>query len=298
MQQYRPYNVYQPRRLNGPSPSRRSQGRSPLKKASLLGVIVFMIIVGIKIDTSQRAAAREAAEITKRQQSVAMLQKEINLVTASAPQVNFSLVVIDSKYGLVSARNQDTRLDAASTAKLLSAALYLSRSEKGISSLSKMIDGKSAKAQLREMVQKSNDTQWRNFNELLGHRALQRYADGLGLASYDAPTNTISANDMTKFLMKLNEGKLLSRNNQNLLLSFMKNTNYEDFISPAVAKQYSFYHKVGINEDQVNDVAIIGSPGNTLYISIFTNGNGTYNWPYRAELMQKITKLAIQTYLE
>lgn len=299
MNQYRPYNVYRPRSVSKVQSKKGKIKSAPsLRKASLIGVIVFLVILGIKIDTSQRAAAREAAEITRRQQAISAFQKEIDTLISSAGPIDFSVHITDSKYGLSAKSNSNQALDAASTAKLITAAFYLQRVDKGVNSLTQEVDGRSAKVQLREMIQRSNDRQWQYFNDLLGRASLQRYAHSLGLSSYSSEKNVISAADMTRFLKRLYEGELLSKSSTVLLLSYMKNTNYEDFISPAVGSQYTFHHKVGANEDHLNDVAIIGSPTDNLYVSIFTDGNGTYNWSKRAELFQQITKIALRAYLE
>jgi beta-lactamase class A len=82
-----------------------------------------------------------------------------------------------------------------------------------------------------------------------------------------------------------------------MLMAYMQHTNYENFIAPAVNKSFSFYHKVGIDDDQVNDVVIIRSKDDVLALSIMTNGHGTYDWTARAGLMQKITDMTQQAYL-
>ena len=99
------------------------------------------------------------------------------------------------------------------------------------------------------------------------------------------------------FILILIQGKLLNSSHTKLLMSYMQHTNYENFMAPAVDKVYSFYHKVGLNEDEVNETAAIVSDQDTLFVTIYSNGNGSYNWPQRATQFQQIVKAAINAYL-
>jgi len=291
---YQPYNVYKPRPQQ-PPPRKRSLS---LKKATWLGLGLFIVITGLRVDLAQQANARAtaAAETARRLTAVKALTGQLKAVADANPQIDFSVATTDVISGQSAGYQAYLPVDAASTAKLISAALYLNETEKGQRGLNQAIGDYSAKQALQLLVQQSDDTIWAQLNELLGHGALQAYAEGLGLTTYDADNNQISAQDMDKFLLQLEQDNLLSQAHTDLLLSFMQHTNYEDFISP-VAQGKVFYHKVGIDGDQVNDVAIIRGHNDTLIISVMTNGNGTYDWPARAQLIQKITRLAEQAYL-
>jgi beta-lactamase class A len=298
MNQYRPYNSYKPVRRVQKEAVQRNRWQLSLKKASLFGLIFFILIMAVKIDTAARAAAREAEQASLRAQSVQTLQKQVESIAGKYPQIDFSVSMRDKKYSLSAEYQPNKIVDAASTTKLISAILYLHNQEQGVYKDSHIIDGRPAKRQLKEMIKNSSDTQWHNFNQLLTHKALERHAWSIGLRSYNAKTNTISAKDMNKLMESLSENRLLNKQNTNLLLSFMQNTNYEEFISPAVSNQHTLHHKVGINQDQVNDTAAIHSYDNDLYITIFTNGNDTYNWQLRAEIIQQIVNAASRAYLE
>jgi len=295
MTNYRPYNVYSPRRPERPKKSRR---RLSVRQAMWLSLIFIVALAALRVDLAERAHAKAAAQAAtaRRVAAVAKLDVQIAQIADDNPQLSLSVATSDIARGQVAEYNANNVSDAASTAKVLSAALYLNEVEKGQKNLNQSIGGVSARQSLQLMVQQSDDTQWANINDLLSHSALQAYASGLGLASYNSDTNTLSAADMTKLLSLLYEGDLLNEAHTSLLLSFMQHTNREDFISPAVTASYSFYHKVGLDDDQVNDVGLIAGTDDTLVISIFTNGNSTYDWPARAALMQKITHLAEQAY--
>jgi beta-lactamase class A len=296
MTQYRPYNAYKPRL---PEPAKGAGKRLSFKQALWLGVALFIVIAGVRIDLAQRAHAKaaEQAVTARRVAAVARLNQELQHLADANPLISLSVATSDTQRGQTAQLNAATPVNAASTAKVLSAALYLNQVEKGQKSISQPIGDYRAIQALKQMVQQSDDTVWRQVNDLLGHSALQSYASSLGLDSYDAGSNTISAADMTRLLELLYKGDLLNGAHTSLLLSFMQQTNREDFISPAVSTGFTFYHKVGLDSDQVNDAGIITGGTDALVITVFTDGNGTYDWPQRAVLIQRIAKLAEQAYL-
>jgi beta-lactamase class A len=130
----------------------------------------------------------------------------------------------------------------------------------------------------------------------LGFNQLQFYANSVGLSSFQSVANTVTSNDMATLLEQLYEGQLLNSINTQLLLSYMKQANYRQYIVPAVPSDDTIYHKVGLYEDNVDDEAIIVNGKKAFAIVIFTNGNGIYNWPARAQMMQQITGSALAAY--
>ena len=76
----------------------------------------------------------------------------------------------------------------------------------------------------------------------------------------------------------------------------MKQANYRQYMVPAIPSYDTIYHKIGLYNDNVNDAAIITGDNQVISLVIFTNGNGTYDWPDRAILMQQITKAFLTYY--
>jgi hypothetical protein len=297
MNQQRLYGAYRPAKN---LPDKSTGPSNSFKKVVGLFVIVLVLVAAITIRQNQQAHARAAAaaEATRRNNAVAKFKANLDRIASSDPLIDYSIDVSDSKYNLKSEYHSNEPSDAASTAKLISASLLLADIEKGQIKLTDRLGDGKVVYQLQAMVQRSDDNAWAQINDYLTHKSLQAYADGLGLNTYEAETNTISAADMTGFLRLLSEGKLLDSAHTKLLLSFMTHTNYEDFISPAVGRAYDFHHKVGLDADQVNDTAVISSDQDKLFISIFSNGHGSYNWEARAATFQEITKAAIAAYLD
>lgn len=258
------------------------------------------MVLGITIHSNQQAHAKAAAEAEAARHHVAIDKFRADLpgILSTSPLAKFSISITDSKYGESTTYNAGDNNDAASTAKLLTATLFLKKVESHQYSMGQSVGAAPASAQLKAMIKMSDDQAWADFNELLTHKALQSYADEIGLSSYDVDSNSLSASDMNNLVSQIYERKLLSAAHTSLLLSYMQHTNYEDFISPAVGSSYNFYHKVGANNDQVNDTGIISSDHDSLFITIFSDGGGSYNWSERAAIFQQITKAAINAYLD
>lgn len=182
-------------------------------------------------------------------------------------------------------------MTAASVSKILTAADFLQEVEKGQQTLSETLDdGNTASYDIQQMIVVSDDDSWEELNEQLTYPQMQSYADSIGVNSYQWQNNTLSAYDTANMLTKLWERKLLNATNTNLILGYMKQANYRQYIVPAVPTYDTIYHKIGLDDDDVNDAAIITNGKTTISLVIFTDGNGIYDWTNRATLMQQITK--------
>lgn len=294
------YSVYQP--TNRRQRARRdSEPSKPILGKLLVCLLVVLCVLGIGfyINHSAHAAARAAALAAQ----AARLQDQKNfaagvksLISAN-DKLQISVTAIDLKSGETQSVGAQTPFNAASTTKLLTAILYLREVEQGRRNLNTGITWYSGPEALRQLINRSNDAVWTELNDELGSEKLESFARSIGVMDYDFDANSTSSKSMATLLQKLYKGQLLSTKNTNTLLSYMQETNYENFIPPAVDKELKLYHKVGLVEDYVHDAAVISDGQNDFVLVIYTNGNGTYNWGQRAELMQEITKFALPAYL-
>lgn len=291
---------YQPYNLLTPAPQPPARKRSTIRHIMWLGIISIIVLVVVRVDLAERAHAKaaDAAAQARRTAAIGRLDSQFAQIAAANQQISLSIDVEDANHGMRASYNAASGFDAASTAKILSASLYLNQIEKGERSAYTPVDGYSLDKALELMVRQSDDGVWLAVNDTLGHYALSTYAQGLGLTSYDVDTNTISSADMTRLMMLLDKGDLLNQAHTALLLSYMQHTNVEDFIPPAVPPSMSVYHKVGLDNDEVNDTAIIKGSDDDMVITIYTNGNGVYDWTDRASLMQHIVHLAEDAYFQ
>jgi len=269
-------------------------------RGKYLGLVCLIIVgllvikVGLVVNNAQKVSALEAA----RQHSVAAqnFKQTVYKIIAANPQVDWAVSVADLDYNSNQDLGDTNAMDAASVGKLLSAMLYFHKVELGQAKLTQNINSNSASYELKQLINQSDDNAWLAFNSYLGHPALTSYADQLGLSTYDSNSNSISTADVARVLQMLYQGKLLNAQHTKQLLAYMQHTNYEDFITPAVPSGDQIFHKVGLDDDEVNDAAVITDGHQSLVLVIFTNGNGVQDWAARASLMQQITTAALNDY--
>lgn len=248
--------------------------------------------------SAQKAAAQQAqVEATAdAQRKASLFSSQLNALLTANPADTIGAVTASSNSSLQT-YGTTTPFDAASDGKLLTAADYLHHVELGTATLQQDINGQTAGYWLKIMLVNSDDTAWAELNGYLTHPDLQAYGNTIGFTDYDPTVNTFPPIDAARLLQKLYTGQLLNAANRSLMLGYLEQANYRQYIVPAVPKGDNVYHKIGLDVDEVNDAAIITSGQKYLVLVIFTNGNGTYNWPARAQLMQAITKDAIAAYL-
>jgi beta-lactamase class A len=224
------------------------------------------------------------------------MSNTINGVINTNSNIVFDVAVIDLNTGQEKSYGQDQPMTAASVGKLITAADFLNEVESGKQSLTEQIDGDSAQDELGQMIVVSNDTDWEDLNNLLTYPQLQSYAATIGITDYNSLNNTFTAQDTAHLLELLYDNKLLNSSDTQLLLGYMEQANYREYIVPAIPSEDTIYHKIGLYLDNVNDAAIVTHGNQAFALVIFTNGNGAYNWPARAQMMQQIAKAALLCY--
>lgn len=192
---------------------------------------------------------------------------------------------------------QDT-FEAASTMKVLSAVLFLHQVEDGTQSLSGSFDDTSAQLQLREMINRSNNNSWAIINKQIGYRQLVAYAKSIGLNSYDANKNLISAHDAASLLSQLYQGKLLNEKDTKLLLSLMQKTNNEQMIPMAIPQGAIIYHKYGLLENKLHDIAIVEYHNRPIVLTIYTKSvdGVAMNYSDRIAFIRQLANIAFTNF--
>lgn len=244
----------------------KKKGLLPLFLLAVAAILVTRVIA--PHDTKVHGASLTAEKPSAINQ--AQLADSINqTITASNLEVGVSITDLTNNqhydYGL-----GNTEYIAASTTKLLSAALFLHDVEQGHASLSQPLGGSTAQAEMRRMIVISDDTAWEDFNSLLGHPALLQYAHSIGMDSYAPDNNLITSDDLALLLSKLYQGKLLNTQHTDLLLAYMSHADYAQYIGGVIPAGTKFYHKIGYLDDRVMDAAIIDNGHHPYVLVIFT----------------------------
>ena len=292
-------------------PNRPRLRRNYLKFIGLLFIIIIGLVIvsffringktiyanlsdptsGVLLKQRQEQQAEDSVKLTT-------LKSTVNSVISNNSSINFEISAVD-----ISGGNKQLSfgvsgpMAAASVSKVLVAIDFLAEVEKGQQTMSETLDdGDIASYDMQQMIVVSDDTSWQSFIDQLTPNQLDSFARSIGVNSYDENNNTLSAYDTADLMAKLYEGKLVNKSNTDLLLGYLEQANYRQYMVPAVPSYDTIYHKIGLYNDNVNDAAIITNGTQSISLVIFTNGNGTYDWNNRATLMQEITTAFLSYY--
>jgi beta-lactamase class A len=266
-------NYYQNYPADSPK-TRRKPGRRRLFYTLVLVAGVGLAARGLLLSPQLKSHVAALSTVTLAKQPApvdqAQLSAQVNqAISGSSLETGVSIIdLTDNRkydYGL-----GDTEYIAASTTKLLSASLFLHDVEAGQASLGQPLGSSTAQAEMQKMIVVSDDTAWEDFNSLLGHPALLQYAHSLGMNSYDPDNNLITSDDLALFLSSLYQGKLLNGQHTKLLLSYMSQADYKQYIGGVIPSGVKFYHKIGYLDDRVMDAAIIDNGRHPYVLVIFT----------------------------
>jgi len=233
---------------------------------------------------------------TKPNPNITTMSDTINGIISQNSDIDMSVSLINLNDDQTEHYGDSLSFTAASTTKVITATDYLKEVELGQQSLNESVDDTTAQNAIQQMIVISDDDTWDDLKDVLGNAQLQNYATSIGVGSYQTEANTVTSSDMAWLLGQLYEGKLLNNTDTQLLLSYLEQANYRQYIVPAVPAGDTIYHKTGFYEDNLDDEAIITKGDKAFVIVIFTNGNGVYDWSDRALLMQQITSAALTAY--
>lgn len=298
------YRNYQPYR---PTARRTKKRKSKLPFIIVVALLFFggKVVMGKLQSISPTSSAANSLPKPKPKISAepissttwADLNQNVTAIINENPSLDISVAIIDvgsstkANYGI-----QDN-FAGASTTKVLTAAAYLDAVEDGMRSLTKTIDGRTAKEHLRLMINRSDNNSWASLNGDLTYTKIKAYANSLGMSSYNPSKNLITASDEALLLQKLYKGDLLNEEHKSLLLSFMQNTNNEDMIPVVTPDNAKLYHKYGQLEDRLHDAAIIDYKNRPIVLVIYTKGGASdgSNYASRTALIQQLAKTVIDT---
>ena len=244
------------------------------------------------------SAEKKEVKTPPKQINDAVMGQQINAIIAQYPKMQIGVSVVnfsDDKhytYGVTQG------FLAASTAKLITATLFLHKVEYGELSLTQKVNGEPAKAQLESMIVDSNNDAWYAFNAILTKPALKAWTVQQSMKDYSSETNIDTPSDIAILLSKLYQGKILNKENTNLLLGYMQNANEAQYIVSDVPAGVKVYHKAGWLDDRINDAAIIDDGKNPYVLVIYSKVNfGAYNSTAGKKLYKDITDATVAQFL-
>lgn len=123
------------------------------------------------------------------------------------------------------------------------------------------------------MLKNSDNTAAYVIAGKVGMDSHKQYVKSLGMNHTDVYNNTTTASDMLLLAQKFDEGNGLSSALHEELLSYTKDTQFEDRLPKQLPSGAVVYHKTGDGFDgAVNDVGIVKYDGKTTYIALFSDG--------------------------
>lgn len=263
----------------------------------LAAVLAFVLLRDPSPGTSQQASSVLSTEDQEKKQPIpppidqAALNAEIQKVINANPQLDIGVSVKDLATGQNYSYGVDAQFIAASVGKLLTATLYLHGVENGTYTLDDMVGDTTSRAQIQKMIGQSDNAAWKLLNDLMGHPALEEYAQSIGVTSYDAEENKIKPNDVVLILSQLYQEKLLNEDHTRFLLTNMQQDQEEiQFIRRYIDPSISVYHKAGWLSDRAHDTAIVENPDRAYVLVIFTKARyGDYNFEKGQQIFSALT---------
>jgi beta-lactamase class A len=217
------------------------------------------------------------------------LGSAIEAIIAANSRYQVGVALMDTVGGQLHQYGVEEPFEAASTAKVLTAAAFYSLVEDGSASLEDELGAFTSGFQIQAMIQDSNNDSWSLLMDAVGLARLSEYAASVGIM-YDPEVNTLSTADMARLLVELAEGKLLNREHTAQLLSYMQDTNFEDLIPAAVPAGVTVSHKYGLLDDELHDAAILSTSAGSYVLVVYTKGTGLADVPQRTAVIHDITK--------
>ena len=217
------------------------------------------------------------------------LGSRINAIIAANSAYALGVSLIDVSDGVVHGYGIQGNFVAASTAKILAASAYYHLVETGRASLTAPLGASTAGAQIRQMVQQSNNDSWLLILRAVGQRRMTDYAASIGIG-YDFTVNLLTPEEMARTLYLLYTGQLLNARNTSQLLSYMQNTNYETLIPPAVPPGIGVHHKYGLLFGNLHDASVLDKDGRAFVFVVYTRGRDYSDMGPRTAIIQQLTR--------
>lgn len=282
--------------------------RQPKKKRRILPFVVaiFIVLGGVwalyKIMAKQDTAThnKPAEKTAKKEPEIdtASMDARIKELVAANTNISAGVVVTDLDTNKTWRYGEESAYVAASVNKLVTVLAYLHKVEAGEASLDDYVGGLPAGAQIQKAIVNSDNVAWESFYRGTPCTQHNAYAQSIGLTSYDCKANTISAPDVAALLAQLYKGELLNKSHTDLLLSYMKEANYQEYIVAAVPANATAYHKAGYLNDRAHDAAVITNGKHAYALVIFTKSvAATYDSVTGTEFIHNITKATTDTFL-
>lgn len=137
------------------------------------------------------------------------------------------------------------------------------------------------------MSQSDNTAAYILANHIIGIEKMQSILTSWGLIQTNIIENTTSNADMYILLKKMYSGSIVNEALTKEMLSFMKDSDFEDRIPALLPPDVTVYHKIGNGIGLLHDVGIVIGPTTKYYCGIFVSG-----YTNETETIQRIAEIS------
>ncbi|WP_234005515.1 serine hydrolase [Arthrobacter sp. PGP41] len=218
------------------------------------------------------------------------LQDRIDSLLADKAGYRIGVALADVSGDAALTFGDQEAFNAASTAKIITAAAYYRLVEKGEARLDDPLGDYDAAFQLEAMVNQSNNDSWLLLMDAVGYPELTAYSASIGV-TYDPEENLLTPAAMASVLKQLYAGDLLNPENTAELLGYMQETNNEDLIPAGSQAGIEVFHKYGEFDGQLHDAAILNYRGSSFALVIYTENAEGLEAAGQADAIRELTGL-------
>ncbi|EKD87600.1 MAG: hypothetical protein ACD_36C00006G0001 [uncultured bacterium] len=124
----------------------------------------------------------------------------------------------------------------------------------------------------RLMIQKSDNTAaYILLNNIVRIERTQKLMESWGLIQTDIANNKTSNKDISMLFEKIISGDVANQAYTQEMLSFLKDTDFEDRLPAMLPKSVTVYHKIGTGVRIIHDVGYVTDGNLNYYVGIFTS---------------------------
>jgi len=132
---------------------------------------------------------------------------------------------------------------------------------------------------LTEMLQKSDNTALNILLRNIGIKEVMSVLDEIGLKELFDQRGTITAKEFSRIFRSLYNASLLNRENSQLMLSWLTQTNFNNFITKNIPTDILVAHKFGLNQEFLvfADSGIVYLPNRPYLLTVLVNLTNSIN---------------------
>lgn len=197
----------------------------------------------------------------------ASLEQSLQTIAGRYPSLETGVSIVVAEQNLHASIEGDIPFKAASTAKVIAATYAIHQIESGSYSFDSIIAGAPLKEHIERMIVDSDNDAWYALFDEFGYPAITEFGNKNGASSFDAADNLITPLGMSRFMINLHQGSVISMNNVTYLENLMARS---DTGTIALSPEYSsLVRKAGWLEDRQNMTGLLTVNSKTVGYTIF-----------------------------